>query len=144
MKKLPFASLAACTLMLAACGTGSLQVADAWARPAPASELSAAYFTVRNGTGEADMLIGASTDAAGATELHTSMPASDGESGMMTMMPVERVEVPAGGEVAFEPGGYHVMLFDLQQELVVGDHFTMTLHFAVAGDVDVDVHVAEP
>lgn len=140
---LRFASLVACALLLAACSTGALQVVNAWARPAPAGELTAAYFLVSNGTGEADTLLGVSTDAAGTAELHMSMPSGDGDSGMMTMMPVESVEVPAGGEVVFDPGGYHVMLFDLGQELAVGDHFTMTLHFAVAGDIEVEVAVAE-
>ena len=53
----------------------------------------------------------------------------DHGSGMMTMQPVESIEVPAGETVALEPGGYHVMLIGLVEDLEVGDTVEVTLEF---------------
>ncbi len=66
-----------------------------------------------------------------------------GMSGTMTMQEVARVEVPAGETVAFEPGGYHVMLLDLAEPLVAGDTFEMELTFEKAGTVTVEVEVRD-
>lgn len=63
--------------------------------------------------------------------------------GTMTMQEVARVEVPAGDTVAFEPGGYHVMLLDLAEPLVAGDTFEMDLTFEKAGTVTVEVEVRD-
>lgn len=61
-----------------------------------------------------------------------------------TMVKVERVELPAGHEIAFEPGGYHIMLINLQRELVAGDTFELTLHFEHAEDLTIEVKVLAP
>lgn len=64
--------------------------------------------------------------------------------GMMTMQQVQRIEVPADGTVALEPGGYHVMLLDVQKELVPGDTIEVTLTFERAGEVTATADVREP
>ena len=64
--------------------------------------------------------------------------------GMMTMQPVDSIEVPADGTVALEPGGYHVMLLDVKKELVPGDTIEVTLTFELAGEVTVTADVREP
>ncbi|MCL4258781.1 MAG: copper chaperone PCu(A)C [Anaerolineales bacterium] len=61
-----------------------------------------------------------------------------------TMVKVERVELAAGHEIAFEPGGYHIMLINLQRELVAGDTFELTLHFEHAEDLTIEVKVVAP
>ncbi|QYK51883.1 MAG: copper chaperone PCu(A)C [Anaerolineales bacterium] len=61
-----------------------------------------------------------------------------------TMVKVERVELAAGHEIAFEPGGYHIMLINLQRELVAGDTFELTLHFEHAEDMTIEVKVVAP
>lgn len=60
------------------------------------------------------------------------------------MVMVERVELAAGHEIAFAPGGYHIMLINLQQELVAGDTFDLTLHFEHAEDLTIQVKVLAP
>jgi len=140
MKTKPSLLLAACVLLLSACGEGELYVGGAWARPAPAGGLAAVYFLLGNGTSQADALLSASTQAARVTEMHRSMSMGD-ESDAMIMTPIDRVDLAAGQQVAFEPGGYHLMLFDLQQDLVEGDQFTLIMHFEQAGELEVDVKV---
>lgn len=54
---------------------------------------------------------------------------------------VPSVEVPAGGQAKFEPGGLHVMLIGLQQDLEAGDHFEISLQFKESGTIAVEVSV---
>ena len=97
----------------------------------------AAYLTVRN-EGETDRLLGGQTDKAEAVEVHEVVD----EGGVMQMRPLaDGLEIPAGGEVILEPGGYHLMLFGLTEDLVVGMTFDLTLRFERAGDVVVSVVV---
>jgi copper(I)-binding protein len=66
-----------------------------------------------------------------------------GTGGMMTMQPVDRVELPAGETVALEPGGYHIMLLDLAAPLEAGTTVTITLEFERAGAQTVDAEVRD-
>jgi len=66
-----------------------------------------------------------------------------GASGTMAMHPVDAVEVPAGKTVMLEPGGFHVMLFDLPKALKAGDTIPVTLTFEKAGEIKVDAEVRD-
>ena len=111
---------AAILLGLTACERRApeVQVRDAWARPAEAGDVTAAYMTLRNTGAVGDTLKAARTAVARAAEIHRSSAGSDG---VMQMRPVDDVFIPPGSSVAFEPGGYHVMLIDLQRPLVEGE-----------------------
>ncbi len=52
------------------------------------------------------------------------------------------IALPAGKPVALTPGGYHVMLMDLQKPLVAGQVIAVTLRFQHAPPMDLEVHVA--
>ena len=55
---------------------------------------------------------------------------------------VDGVRVPAGGMVALEPGGYHVMFMGLRgKPFKIGDMIPVTLVFEHAGDVDIMLEV---
>jgi periplasmic copper chaperone A len=115
----------------------TITVTDAWAR-SPMPDRGAVYFMVSNQGTVADRLVGAAVaDVGGIVEIHETIM----EEGQAEMRPVEAVEIPAGGSVAFEPGGYHVMLLDLDAPLDVGDMLEVTLTFEAAGDVDVSAEV---
>lgn len=64
--------------------------------------------------------------------------------GMMQMQEMADGLALTGGEtVAFQPGGYHVMLVDLVGPLEVGEEFDLTLDFENADSVTVTVEVRE-
>jgi copper(I)-binding protein len=132
---------AALALMLAACasaGDQDLQVTDIWARPGLADGNSAIFFVIEN-PGSDDTLLAASSDVAAAVELHkTSM-----QDGVMKMEHQLSVPVPKG-ETVFKPGDLHVMLIGLNEDLVVGDEFGLTLTFSSAGEKTLNVSVREP
>ncbi|MDF3195104.1 copper chaperone PCu(A)C [Pseudomonas sp. 1928-m] len=117
---------------------GELHIEHPWSREMPAvAPTAAAYFVVHNKGAEADRLLSASTPVAGKAELHEHIHAD----GLMKMQQVQNVAIPAGGEVKFEPMGYHVMLFNLKQQAKDGERFPLTLTFEKAGAVEVEIAV---
>ena len=73
-----------------------------------------------------------------------TMDDSGDMDGAMTMQELTAgLPLTAGQTVSFEPGSYHVMLFDLAQPLAVGDQIELTLDLENAGPTVVTVEVAE-
>jgi copper(I)-binding protein len=116
-----------------------LQVTGVTARPTT-NDVSAIYFTVKN-SGAADRLVSAAVDASVATmvQLHTMVTTG----GTTQMQQVTGIDVPANGEVTLKPGGYHVMLMNVQKPLKEGDSIAVTLTFEKAGAVKVTASVHE-
>jgi copper(I)-binding protein len=117
-----------------------LHIDHPWSRAMPPNApAGAAYFLVENRGNSADRLVAVSTPRAGKSELHNHVH----ENGLMKMVHVSAVDVAAGAQVEFSPGGYHVMLFQLNQPLQAGDRFPLTLQFEKAGSIEVEVQVQE-
>jgi copper(I)-binding protein len=115
-----------------------LKIDHPYARPTPPGARTAGvYFTIRNGGKEADRLVNAKTPAAQSAEIHSMTM----QGNLMKMRQVPGVEIPAGGEVAFKSGGYHVMLVGVSHPLAVGDQVPLTLTFEKAGPVQVFANV---
>jgi hypothetical protein len=85
------------------------------------------------------VLRSASGSVAASVELHMSQM----DNGVMKMQPQEMVEVPAQNKVEFKPGGLHIMLVNLKQDLKSGDRFELTLQFDKAGAQTIQVIVKE-
>lgn len=133
------------TLLISACGASGkkgtgVEVHDVWARTALKDGNGAAYMLMHNHSTEEDALVGVSSDIATAVEIHLSQIKADGT---MEMTKQESVVLPADGEVEFKPGGYHVMLIGLKQDLIAGDEITLTLHFKNHEDITVTASVLE-
>ena len=122
-------------------GTAGITISGAWARPGFSGANSAVYLIVENSGDQPDTLLSAQANVAQLVELHESQMDA---SGTMSMQEQERIDVPAKDQIAFQPGGLHVMLIQLNGDLNPGDHFNLTLNFQTAGQVPVDVEVKEP
>jgi len=136
-----FVFFAVFALVLVACstgGSGEFQVNDVWARPGLVGGNAAVFFVINN-PGPDDMLLSVSSEIASAVEMHMTIMQDDN----MQMVPQVNVPVPIG-ETIFEPGGLHVMLIGLKNDLKPGDTFTVTLNFEKAGDRLLNVTVREP
>jgi copper(I)-binding protein len=132
--------IATMVVLISGCQSGEgVQISDVWSRPSLAGGNGAVFFTLNNPTGEDDTLLSASSDIAGAIEIHRSKMVD----GAMKMEKQDEVLLPAGGETIFQPGGLHVMLIGLNQDLNVGDIFTITLRMEKAGERTLDVVVKE-
>lgn len=113
-------------------------IEDAFARARPGSaKMGGAFLKITNTNDDDDMVLSVSADIAKRTELHTHLM----KDGVMRMTKVDSILVPAGQSVMFKPGGYHVMMMGLTSEMAKGSHFTVTLSFKNAGDIEVMVPV---
>ena len=126
------------TLLLSACGAKEgIEVSDAWARTGMQGGNGAVYFVIQNHNADMDELIGAASNAADAVEIHESKMEED----VMTMMHMEAVALEPSQKVKFMPGGLHVMLIGLKQELKAGDEIEITLQFMNSADIALTVPV---
>lgn len=119
--------------------SAEIMIHDAYARSAtPVAKTGAAFFHIMN-TGEADQLVGVSSDVAPRVELHTHKDMGDG---IMKMMHVEEgFAIPANDMYIFQRGGDHVMMMGLDKGLANGETVSIVLHFENAGDVAVEIPV---
>ena len=115
---------------------GEFSVTDAYIRgPPPGQPVPQAFMTLCNGLDRECRLVGASSPVAGRAEVH----GHSHHGGTMAMRPVDVLPVPAGEQVRLAPGGYHLMLFDLQQPLRDGD--VHRIHLSLEGCPDIDLKV---
>jgi periplasmic copper chaperone A len=151
--------------LLAACSgpsssqatSGGIEIKNVWARPAAMMDMAsdssgnmnsgemsgsngAAYLTIVNNGNSADRLDKVESTIAGSTELHQSVM----KDNVMSMVPVDGIDVPAKGRVDLKPGGYHIMLVGIKQDLKLGDKIHLTLVFEKAGKIEVDADVKQP
>ena len=118
---------------------GEIELDHPWSRETPeGARVAAGYVRIVNNGSQADRLIAVSGEIAGRTEVHEM---GVNAQGVMTMRPVDGVEIPAGGEVELKPGGYHIMFLDLTGANKEGESFKGTLTFEKAGTVEVEFAV---
>ncbi len=116
---------------------GDVTIVSPWARATAGKPRNGgAYLTIKGGTGN-DELTGVESDVAKKTQLHGHRH----EKGVMKMHRVSGIKIPAGAMVMLKPGGHHVMLMKLKHALKEGGGFPLTLHFAKAGKVTVEVQI---
>jgi copper(I)-binding protein len=133
------------TLLLSACGANGkdgtgIEAHEPWARAALKDGNSAAYMLLQNYTANDDAVVGVSSDAATATEIHLSQMKADGT---MEMIQQQSIALPAGGKVELKPGSYHVMLIGLIRDLKAGDKFSLTLKFKNREDITLTIPVKD-
>lgn len=127
-------------LLLYACSSASgIQISQAWTRPALKDGNGAVYFLLQNHSAFGDELTGASSTAAGVVEMHESRLEGD----VMKMQQLASIPIPGKVSLEFAPGGLHLMLIGLKEDLKVGDEIQVTLHFAEHEDITLDVPVLE-
>jgi|GEM_PF-207667 len=156
LRTLPAAALASSMLLgapaiaadsgvVASCATGQsftkgdIVVTGAYSRATLKGAPSAAgYLLVANHGTAPDTITGATTAAAKTVTMHSMKM----NGSVMEMAPVDGgLEIPPGGTVSFDPMGYHLMMTGMSQPFVKGQCVEMTLHFAKAGDLPVELNV---
>ena len=119
---------------------GDIQVRHAWSRATPpGAKVGVGYMEIRNRGAQPDRLLSASTPLARSVEMHVTQ--REGE--VTRMRQVETFEIPARERFALRPGASHLMLVDLARPLRQGERFPMTLRFARAGEMEIQVEVQE-
>jgi copper(I)-binding protein len=114
-------------------------VKDPWVRGTVAQQKASGFFAQITSTA-GGKLVGASSPVAGAVEIHEMSMAGD----TMKMRALTALDLPAGKSVELKPGGYHVMLLDLKQQLKAGDEVLVLLVIEGAGGKRETLEVKAP
>lgn len=132
MKRLALAA----AFLLTACGAPpKAEVKDVTVHlPLAAGRPGVAYFTVKGGAADAQ-LVSASSPQVIRVELHDNVM----EGGVMKMVPLSGgVAVPAGGTVEFKAGGKHAMLYDMKPGLKNGDKVTLSFAYSDGSKIEAE------
>ncbi|CAN1512154.1 MAG: copper chaperone PCu(A)C [Sulfuritalea sp.] len=101
-----------------------VSIKNAWVRPSnPGQEVGAAYMTFLSS--QDTTLISVESDITNAIEIHSMSV----ENGVMKMRMLDTLELQAGKPYKLEPGGFHLMLFDLKKPLIRDDQVKFVLTF---------------
>ena len=112
--------------LLTACGKKEtlIEVSDAWTRATHGEQdVGAAYMTLTSNTDVT--LTSVESSVTEDIEIHSMSM----ENGVMKMRMLDELPIKANTPVNLSPGGFHLMLFDLENPLKVGDQVRFTLHF---------------
>lgn len=121
--------------------SAAVTVTDAWAKAGEVGAMTAMFATLHNPGTHDVTLVSASSPAAGEVQLHETSADSGGN---MVMSEVDGgLVIPAGGSLALEPGGNHVMLMGLATALEPGADVSVTLAFDDGGTVEVTAPVKD-
>lgn len=117
---------------------GDLTIEHAWSRATiGASRPAVFYVEITNAGAADDALTGIASPAAAMPMLHETVVTD----GVATMPHAMSVPVLSGQTTELAPGGYHGMLTNMTSAIKEGDSFPVTLTFAKAGEVTVNVEV---
>jgi copper(I)-binding protein len=118
---------------------GDITIDRPWSRATPkGAAVGVGYFVIHNHGATPDKLTGGSADFADAVSVHEMIE----DNGVMRMRELTAgLEIPANGEVALSPKGYHVMFTGLKQPLKKGESVKATLTFEHAGTIAVEFEV---
>jgi hypothetical protein len=118
MKRLTLAAL----LFAAFPVMAQVTVKDPWVRATVSAQKATGAFMQITSAQDA-RLVEARSPVAGVVEVHEMVMEKD----VMKMRAVKGLDLPAGKTVELKPGGYHVMLMDLKQQMKEGDTVPVTL-----------------
>lgn len=117
------------------------EVSDAWLRSPPMPmPMMAGFARVVDPCGRAVAIVGARSDAFEKVELHETTVVD----GVSRMRAVERIELPADGEVVFRPGGLHLMLMRPRSPLGEGEFAQVEFRLADGRTITAGFEVRAP
>lgn len=104
--------------------------------PATGGQTEAVLYLRIGNTGGADTIVGASSPGSEDAIMHRA----DFADGLVTMTPVDSIEVP-NGELTLANGTSHIMLRGFEPALQVGDEVEVTLEFERSSDQVLELEV---
>lgn len=115
-------TLAFSLMLFGATVLAEVTVKDSWVRgTTPAQKATGAFMEITSS--DAASLLSAASPLAGVVEVHSMKM----EDGVMKMRALPKLDLPAGKAVKLQPGGNHIMLMDLRQQMKKGDVVPITL-----------------
>ena len=140
-RRLPAIFLVGLSMMLSACGQDKvLYVDQAWVRLSPNENMpSAGYFTVHGGEEDVRLL-----SVISPTVIRIDLHESREQNGIMSMDPVGGVDIPARSDVAFGPGGKHLMIWGINQAVKSQGKLPLTFIFSNGDRILYDAVLRQP
>lgn len=115
-------STALAASLLAMSAQAQVSVKNAWVRATvPQQQATGAFMQLQ--AAQDSKLVSASSPLTPHVEVHEMSMQGD----VMKMRQVPNIALPAGKTVELKPGGYHVMLLDLKQQVKEGASVPLTL-----------------
>ena len=103
----------------------------------PGQRITAAFMKLENHSSTDAVLVASHTSVARVVEIHQVVT----EDGLMKMRKLEQLVIPAKASVELKPGGFHLMVIGVNQDLKAGDEVRMVLKFADATEKTIVVPV---
>ena len=114
-------------------------IRDPWSRASVGTRTpGVAYMTIKNTSNESLTLVGIETKIAEKSTIHNT---TVDKNGISSMSSVKEIQIKSGEEVFLQPGGLHAMLVNLQEPLIKGQSYQLTLIFDNGFQKSVDVPV---
>jgi len=135
-------SFLAAALLVALPAAAQVTVTDPWIRGTVQGQMATGAFMKLQSAKDA-RLVEAASPVAGVVEIHEMAL----QNNVMRMRAVKALDLPAGRAVELKPGGYHVMLMDLKQQMKEGETVPVTLVVESGGKretIEVKVPVRAP
>ena len=102
----------------------NVEVKDAWVRgTVPAQRSTGAFMDIT--AKQAVRLLSIDSPIAASVELHNMTMTN----GVMKMFPVDGLDIAAGKTAKLAPGGYHLMMMGLKQQMKTGERVPLKLTF---------------
>lgn len=118
----------------------SISVSNPQVRSTAAGQrVTGAFMLLKNATAADIDLTAAKSDIASMTEIHESSM----KNGMMEMNQVDKITIPAHGTAELKPGGFHIMLMGLKQQLSQGEKTSITLTFSDNSQQTIEASVVD-
>ncbi|MBT9503043.1 MAG: copper chaperone PCu(A)C [Burkholderiaceae bacterium] len=109
---------------LMATASAQVTVKDPWVRATVAQQKATGAFMQLTAAKDT-RLVSVSTSLTAMAEVHEMAM----DNNVMKMRQIPALDLPAGKAVELKPGGYHLMLMDLKQQVKAGDTVPLTLVF---------------
>ena len=104
----------------------NLSIESAYIRQTPPNAKATAIFlTIKNDSDKDISLLKVKTNLSEISELHTHT----NENGKMTMKEVPNIEIKAHSSTELKPGGLHIMIFDIKNQIDENTQTDLTLYF---------------
>lgn len=118
----------------------NIEISKAWARKSIAPNNNSAVYMMIKNNDDSDLSIISATNnvISNDIELHKSFV---DEQGISRMVALDKIVIPAHGEIELSPGAIHIMLLNLKMPLRTNDTFPLTLLFEGEKQITFDVEV---
>ncbi len=116
-----------------------IEITEVWMRPNGEGMNTAVFAKIKNNSDKPDTLFAVESGLAKVVEIHESYE----KDGKMKMRKIDYLVVPAKKTVEMKPGGLHIMLIKLKQDIKKGEKHEIGFKFRKAGTVKVKIPASD-